>query len=389
MTAPSRIATAYIGLMSGTSLDGVDAVLAEFNDDFNAKAAPAFRLLGTHFAPFPDPLRTELAVLQAASPDEMHRAALASVRLAHVYADAVQALLTAAGVRPDAIQAVGCHGQTVRHRPELGFTVQLNHPALLAELCGMTVVADFRSRDVAAGGQGAPLLPAFHAANFASVDQDRVILNLGGFANVTALPKIDAANGAHTAGQVIGFDTGPANVLLDDWAGRHLNTSFDQDGTWAASGRVDAALLATLLADPWFRLAPPKSTGRDYFHLQWLDRHGVTKLRPQDVQATLAELSAASIADAVERWCFPKGSSNLAVYACGGGTHNRDLMARLAQRLGRATLATTDALGLHPDWVEAAGFAWFARQALARQPANLPSVTGAKGPRILGAIYQN
>jgi len=371
----------YVGLMSGTSLDGVDAVLAEFNDDSNGRP-PALRLLGTHFVPFADALRTELAALQAACPDEMHRAALASVRLAHVYAGAVSALLAAAGIQAEAIQAVGCHGQTVRHRPELGFTVQLNHAALLAELCGMTVVADFRSRDVAAGGQGAPLLPAFHAAHFASSGHDRVILNLGGFANVTALPRTHAS-----AQPVIGFDTGPANVLLDDWAGRHLNVPFDQDGAWAASGRVDDALLAALLADPWFTQAPPKSTGRDYFHLEWLDRHGVAGLRPQDVQATLAELSAASIADAVQRWCFPNGASGLAVYACGGGTHNRDLMARLARRLSEATLATTEALGLHPDWVEAAGFAWFARQALARQPANLPSVTGAKGPRILGAIY--
>jgi anhydro-N-acetylmuramic acid kinase len=374
----------YAGLMSGTSLDGVDAVLAEFDDGRNdGTAAPSFRLLATHFAPFPDALRSELAALQAATPDEMHRAAVASVALARTYADAVKALLAAEGIGRNSIQAVGCHGQTVRHRPELGFTVQLNHPALLAELCGLTVVADFRSRDVAAGGQGAPLLPAFHAANFTSGDHDRVILNLGGFANVTALPR------AHSR-PVIGFDTGTASVLLDDWAGRHLKAAFDQDGAWAASGRVDEALLASLLADPWFKLPPPKSTGRDYFHLGWVDRHGVGKVRPQDVQATLAELSAASVAEAVARWCFPGHSAGVTVYACGGGTHNRDLMARLAQHLDAAAgakLSTTEELGLHPDWVEAAGFAWFAKQALARQPGNLPSVTGAAGPRVLGAIY--
>jgi anhydro-N-acetylmuramic acid kinase len=365
--------------MSGTSLDGVDAALVDLG-------AP-LQLVGTAYAGFPADLRDELLDLHADGPSELHRAALASNRLAECYANAVNDVLKATGTAAHRVVAIGCHGQTVRHRPDAHYTLQLNNAALLAELSGITVVSDFRSRDIAAGGHGAPLVPAFHAANFHDASRNRVIVNIGGIANITALPAADTEG-------IIGFDTGPGNLLLDTWARRHLQADHDAGGRFAATGRVHERLLTGLLADPYFAAAPPKSTGRDHFNTTWMDGHleqitrsGGRGPSNEDVQATLAELTARSIANAIRRWC--PGTQE--AYVCGGGAHNADLMLRLDAALSATdkpiSLASTEILGMHPDWVEAMAFAWLAQQALLRRPANLPAVTGARGPRVLGTIH--
>jgi len=373
----------YIGLMSGTSLDGVDAALVDL------QGVP--RLMASRYSAFPQELRDQLLDLHADGDAELHRAALVSNRLGMLYAEAVQRLLAQAHTPAHEVAAIGCHGQTVRHRPEEGYTLQLNNASLLAEYTGISVVADFRSRDIAAGGNGAPLVPAFHAACFRDADTHRAIINIGGIANVTALPP---ARGAGSEAAVTGFDTGPGNMLLDAWVRQHLGAEHDTGGAFAGSGKVQETLLAACLADPYFAMPPPKSTGRDRFHREWLQAmlgrlgvEGASGLPPEDVQATLAELTAQSIAQALARWC----PHTTAAYVCGGGVHNRDLMQRLERQLAagptKATLASTEVLGMHPDWVEAMAFAWLAQQAIERHPANLPAVTGARGPRILGAIH--
>jgi anhydro-N-acetylmuramic acid kinase len=361
--------TLYVGLMSGTSLDGTDGVLADF-EGLRPRIAAAVH------ARFDPALREELLALNTGGSDELHRAALAANRLALAQADVVHALLARAGVGAAEVRAVGSHGQTVRHRPELGYTVQLNNGALLAEHCGIDVVCDLRSRDVAAGGQGAPLVPAFHAAVFGSPGEARAVLNLGGIANLTLL-GIDGA--------VRGFDTGPANMLLDGWCARHRGLPYDDDGRWAACGKVDEALLAALLADPFFALAPPKSTGRDRFHLGWLDARlaPLAPLAPADVQATLADLTARSVAEALRR--HAPDTSRLLV--CGGGAHNGHLMRRIATALPGVAVETTAPHGVAATQVEAAAFAWLARAFLRREPGNRPEATGAAGPRVLGALY--
>jgi anhydro-N-acetylmuramic acid kinase len=270
--------------------------------------------------------------------------------------------------------ACGCHGQTIRHRPETGYTLQIGNAALLAELTGISVVANFRSRDVAAGGQGAPLVPAFHAAMFSSDATHRVIVNIGGIANLTDLP-------AH--GAVTGFDTGPGNVLLDLWIHRRLGKEYDHAGAWAQSGTVLAETLAAMLAEPYFAARPPKSCGRDLFNAGWLEKFPLQQAAAQDVEATLVELSARSIAEAVAQYC-PQADE---LYVCGGGAHNLAVLDRLRRNLPRCRIATTAALGMDPDWVEAIAFAWLARQTLEGKPGNLPAVTGAGGGRVLGAIY--
>ncbi|HET9041986.1 MAG TPA: anhydro-N-acetylmuramic acid kinase [Burkholderiales bacterium] len=357
----------YVGLMSGTSLDGVDAALVDFT-------SPPGRLVASHFVPYSDEVRAETLALNASGPDELERAAGLANRLAALYARATAELLARAGARREAVAAIGCHGQTVRHRPERGYTIQLANAALLAERSGVRVVADFRSRDVAAGGQGAPLVPAFHAACFAAPSVHRVIANVGGIANVTDL-RPDAP--------VRGFDTGPGNVLMDAWAARHLGTAYDGDGRWAAGGAVVDALLAAMIADPFFDRAPPKSTGRDDFNDAWVGRFSPGTYLPQDVQATLTALTATAIARAVERCCG--GADELLV--CGGGAHNATLLRELAARLPGTRVATTAAAGVDPDWVEAMAFAWLARQAIRGEAGSLPEVTGALGPRVLGAVY--
>ncbi len=365
----------FVGLMSGTSLDGVDCALVDLS------GLPA--LVATRFLPYPSALRHALLELSQSGSDELERAGRLAVELSALYATAVNELLAEAGIGATGIEAIGCHGQTVRHRPESGFTVQLVSPALLAERTGITVVADFRSRDIAAGGHGAPLVPAFHAACFRSTERHRVVVNPAGIANLTALPT--PANGA-----VRGFDSGPGNMLLDLWASRHLGADCDRDGRLASTGAVIPELLECMLDDEYFSRPPPKSTGRERFNAEWLDAktgerraHRHAGHAAADVQATLAELTAHTIAAAIERWC--PGAED--VYACGGGVHNLDLMRRLRTVLGDRHMATTDALGVPADWVEAMAFAWLARQALDRAAGNLPQVTGASGPRVLGAIY--
>jgi len=369
--------TLYIGLMSGTSMDGVDGVLVDFDDGVHV-------LTDAHVA-MPAALGAELLALNTSGSDELARAALAANALALLQAEVVAHLLANADREPGAVRAVGSHGQTVRHRPGefdgTGFTLQLNNGALLAEACGIDVVCDFRSRDVAAGGQGAPLVPAFHADVFGSATP-RAVLNIGGIANVTLLPS--TSESAPT--QLGGFDTGPGNALMDYWCKLHTDAAYDDDGRWAAGGQVDGVLLAELMADAYFRRPAPKSTGRDLFNAGWLSaalaRAGGTRA-PADVQATLLELTARSALDAL-RAAAP-GTRELLV--CGGGARNGALMARLAALWPGLAVAVTDTAGLPAQQVEAAAFAWLARQFCERQPGNHPGVTGAAGLRVLGALY--
>ena len=357
----------YIGVMSGTSLDGVDAVLAApRGSGFEVKAAVHRR--------FSPQLRRRLLVLQASGPDELRRAALAANELTRTYAAVVRALLSRARVRPGRVAAIGCHGQTVRHQPRAGYTVQLVNGALLAELTGIDVVCDFRSRDIAAGGEGAPLAPAFHNAVFRQRDPGRAVVNIGGIANVTNLPA---------RGKATGFDSGPGNCLLDAWIAARRRLAYDRGGAWASRGRVLPRLLNKLLADPYFRREPPKSTGRETFNLTWLRRHLTRKERAHDVQATLLELTAITIARAVRNYC----ASASDIIVCGGGARNRALVARLATLVPGRSVAVSDRAGVAAEHVEALAFAWLARECLRGRAGNLPGVTGARGPRVLGAIY--
>jgi len=357
----------YAGLMSGTSLDGVDAVLVDLSG-----ATPV--LLANAHVPFDPRLQRELLALNASGANEIERAALAGNELAQRYADAVAAVLAKSNTPSSAVRAIGCHGQTVRHRPERGYTTQVGNAARLAELTGIRVVADFRSRDVAAGGQGAPLAPAFHAAVFALAAEDRVVLNLGGIANLSILPR---------QGEVTGFDSGPGNCLLDLWAARHLGRPHDEGGAWAAAGAVIPALLERMRREPYFASSPPKSTGRDLFNADWLQGLLAGGEDAQAVQATLLELTSRSVADAVSRHC--PGARRIIV--CGGGAKNTSLMRRLAELLAPAALESSDRHGIDAQLVEATAFAWLAQRALEGLPGNLPSVTGAHGPRVLGAVY--
>lgn len=356
-----------VGLMSGTSLDGVDAALVDFSH-----SQP--RTLATFWQPYSSAIRQQALQLQSAQGNEIHSAAMFSNELAHCFAEAVSQVLASAGVGAAQIAAIGCHGQTIRHQPAAGYSVQLNNPALLAELAGITVVADFRSRDIAAGGQGAPLVPAFHAAVFGDPQQHRVILNIGGIANLTDL---------NPGKPVRGFDCGPGNLLMDAWIERHKSLRYDESGQWAAQGQVLPELLHHLLAEGFFAANPPKSCGRDEFNPAWVERHLAGDERPEDVQATLLELSALSAVQAIGRWCGHPGG----LFVCGGGAHNRTLMERLQHHLPDCHVASTDSLGQAADWVEALAFAWLAWRTLNNEPGNLAEVTGARGPRILGAIY--
>jgi anhydro-N-acetylmuramic acid kinase len=370
----------FIGLMSGTSLDGIDGVVVDFAP---MRGSAGMRVVAHAKRAFAPALRTQLAALNRSGDDEIHRAALAANALARDYAALVETLRGDAAVANAPIVAIGCHGQTVRHRPGefdgTGYTMQLNAPALLAELTGIDVIADFRSRDVVAGGQGAPLVPAFHRALFGRTGATVAVLNLGGIANLTVLGPGDEA---------IGFDCGPANTLLDLWCERSSGRAFDTDGATAARGDVDARLLEALLAEPYFALAPPKSTGLDLFNAQWLDARldaadGRARLRPEDVQATLAQLTTEVVAAACRR--HAAGAAELVV--CGGGAFNADLMQRLGRSLAPLPVVASDARGLPADQVEASAFAWLARAFVERRPGNVPTATGAAGPRVLGALY--
>lgn len=363
----------YIGLMSGTSLDGVDGVLIDF-------ANGPLQVLAHQHAPFDPPLRSQLLALNQSGPDELHRSALAANALSRLYAQVVRSLLADAQLQAAQVRAIGAHGQTVRHQPGLhdgiGYSLQIQNPSLLAELSGIAVVADWRSRDVAAGGQGAPLVPAFHQAVFGQVGQDLAVLNVGGIANLSVLSA---------QGDALGFDCGPGNVLMDLWCQRHKGQAYDDAGRWAASGQVQADLLTRWMQEPFFHKAPPKSTGRDLFHAQWLDKHLAAgpALAPQDVQASLCALTAESIALAVSKHA-PRSSRMM---VCGGGAYNQCLMAMLQSRLPWLTVASTAESGLSPSQVEAAAFSWLARQTCLGLPGNLPKATGAKGARVLGGIY--
>lgn len=367
----------YIGLMSGTSLDGVDGVLVDFS-------GPKPLLVAHWHAPLAPDLKAPLLALNSTGSNELHLAALAGNALARLYAQAAHMLLQKSGLASSQITAIGAHGQTVRHQPGLhdatGYTLQLNNPALLAELTGIDVVADFRSRDVAAGGQGAPLVPGFHQAVFAQSGQSVAVLNLGGIANLTVLPAQDDASG-----DVLGFDCGPANALMDAWCQRHTGQAYDDAGQWALTGHLVQALLDALLAEPYLALPPPKSTGRDLFNPAWLDRflQNLPGQTAADIQATLAEFTARVCAADVLR--HASACSQLLV--CGGGALNTHLMQRLQALLPAIAVRSSAAAGIDPQHVEAMAFAWLARQCIQRQSGNLPKATGALGPRVLGAIY--
>lgn len=370
MSRVARVAAEerFLGLISGTSADGVDVALVDFDPQPRISAAATY--------PYPEALRDRILDLARNAPSvALDELGTLDVAIARHFADSAIALLAEAGVEVASIIAIGSHGQTVRHKP-LGdhpFTMQLGDPSVIAELTGITTIADFRRGDIAAGGQGAPLAPAFHSAAMANGSR-RVLLNLGGIANVTVFDD---------DGDVLGFDTGPANCLMDAWAVRHLGQVRDEGGCWAASGQVDIELLRGLLADPYFALPAPKSSGREQFNLDWLDARIPADANPADVQATLLALSIRTITDAIRSNAVGVDE----VLGCGGGVHNAALMAGLAKALAPIVVGSTASIGIDPDFVEAATFAWLARERLAGRPGNLPSVTGARGPRLLGAIF--
>jgi len=370
---PSAQSSLYLGLISGTSADGIDVALVDFSAD------GATRLHFGRTYPWAPELRAQLVELgQKGRVLTLDAIGELDVRVARAFAEAANLALTDSGTSATSVAAIGSHGQTLRHRPwgEVPFTLQLGDPSTLAERTGITVVADFRRRDVAAGGHGAPMLSGLHAALLRSKDESRAVLNLGGIANLTLLP-------ADPAQPVRGFDTGPANGLMDAWCLRHLGKPFDQDGAFARSGKQDSTLLERLLSDPWFNAPPPKSSGRDQFHLAWVETHLSGAEPPADVQATLLALSARTIADAL----IATQPDTTRLVACGGGVHNQALMDALAAELPGCRVESSAAHGLEPDYIEAMGFAWLARQTLMGLPGNLPGVTGAAGPRVLGGIY--
>ncbi len=353
--------------MSGTSLDGADAVLADFST-----TQP--RVLAFESEAYARELRDELLALNTTGDNEIERSQLAANQLANVYANAAMRAMRAANIVAKNVAAIGCHGQTVRHRPDLAYTTQLNNPALLAELTGCKVVADFRTRDIAAGGQGAPLAPAFHDGAFRSTTETRVVVNIGGIANLTILEPGKPA---------WGFDCGPGNCLMDAWILKHHQQSYDQDGAWAAQGQALARLLGRLQSEKFFSDSPPKSTGRDLFHLLWLIEKLAGDESAQDVQATLLYLTVWSITDHIARFA----PSATRVLVCGGGAQNAALMHELAARFSGGIIETTDMHGVAAQQVEALAFAWLAKQAMAQTPLDMTATTGAKHPVILGAIY--
>lgn len=358
----------YVGIMSGTSLDGIDTALLDFS-------ASTPKLLATHYQAYPAALKETLLALHLPSQNELHTTQMVANELAHYYAAATKILLHDSKINANQVRAIGCHGQTIRHRPGDGYTIQLGNAALLAELTGITVVNDFRSRDIAAGGQGAPLVPAFHHKMLRHPDIHRVIVNIGGISNLTNLSPVQATSG---------FDCGPGNLLMDAWIKLHLNDSYDKDGAWAASGTVIPALLQVLFEEPYFFSSPPKSCGRDLFNMQWLKQKLHGNEAPADVQATLLALTGNAISAAILRYCA--GAKE--VYLCGGGAHNLSLIINLRNSLPDCDIQLTDKLGIEADWLEAIAFAWLAQQTLHGLSANLPEATGARHPCILGAIHQ-
>jgi len=364
----------YLGLLSGTSMDGIDAALVRFPKH-------GVELIATYSHPWPTSLQQELQCLTTPGNNEIDRMGELDILAADEFASAAQKLLVKAKIPTSAVTAIGSHGQTIRHRPDAknAFTLQIGDPNRIAEQTGITTVADFRRRDMAAGGEGAPLVPAFHNTLFSSDEEHRCILNIGGIANVTLLPPQGKP-------AISGFDTGPGNCLLDSWASQHIHTAFDKEGAWGATGKIHSALLKSMLADRYFDRPPPKSTGREYFNLEWLERllsyH--SGLIPEDIQATLVALTTQSITTAIKA-AAPDCQQ---VLVCGGGIHNLALMEQLQHELPQCRIESTSHFGADPDWVEAIAFAWLARQTLLGLSGNLPSVTGARHPVVLGGIYQ-
>lgn len=362
----------FIGLMSGTSIDGIDAALVGFSDS-------SMLLKATHQHPWPATIKQQLRALTRSEHISLHSFGRADSECGEQFALASQGLLQKAGISSDQVEAIGCHGQTIYHSPDSSpaFTIQIGDPSRVAQLTGITTIADFRRRDIASGGQGAPLVPAFHQAIFHQQESTRVILNIGGISNITLLP-------AH--GQpVIGFDTGPGNCLLDYWINEHSGQSYDQGGSWAASGSLHRQLLDTLMDDDYFKQQPPKSTGTEYFSPHWLESrlNDLPATPPVDVQATLVALTAQSIGNMIKQHAATCDS----VLVCGGGVHNNLLLRQIGEQLPGIPVASTETAGMDPDWVEAQAFAWLARETLAGRPGNLPSATGASQPVILGGIY--
>ena len=368
------MAELYIGLMSGTSMDGIDAVVMDLS------GVP--QILAAKYTPYDKETRDGLIGLCTNNHHTVELLGSMDTSLGQQFAQAALEVLRQGGISTDKIRAIGSHGQTIRHEPHAPapYSLQIGNPNIITEITGITTVADFRRRDIAAGGEGAPLVPAFHNEIFRSSDKDRVVINIGGIANITILPKDKDL-------PVTGFDTGPGNVLMDGWSERHLGATFDTDGQWGASGNLHNPLLTTLLEHPFFKLKPPKSTGREYFNLQWLDEtlHDLPNLPlPQDIQATLCELTACSISRAIATYA-PKTHE---ILVCGGGVHNKMLMHRLGFHLQGRSIHSTEQFGIHPDWVESAAFAWLAKQTLEGKYGNLPSVTGATKAVVLGGIYK-
>lgn len=370
----------YIGLMTGTSVDSLDAALVEFDNEH-------FHLLNTYSLPLPDTIQNSVKQLITSGNGEIDLLRQLDHDIAILSCETIEKLCEKSSIAPTLITAIGSHGQTVRHYPKTahchGYSLQVGDPNIIAEKTGITTVADFRRRDIAAGGHGAPLVPAFHRSVFQSNQRDRIILNMGGIANITYLPK---------QGDIIGFDTGPANTLMDSWCQQHQHQSFDKDGNWASTGAVNNDLLNLLLSHPYFSTPHPKSTGRETFNLLWLEeqlcqlkeQHNLT-LPPAGIQASLLALTTETICHEITKLDPQKQAD---IYTCGGGSHNSALMKKLSNKLHPRAVSTTDSLGIHPDWVEAAAFAWLAKRTMDKASGNLPSVTGAEKEVILGGIYQ-
>lgn len=357
----------YIGLMSGTSADGIDAALVDFSQ-------PQPKLVQSHSSKFSPQLRQTILGLCQSGPNEINRMGELDILLGKAFADTINVLLQKSRISAKQVRAVGSHGQTIRHYPNQSFTLQIGDPNIIAAETGITTIADFRRRDIAYGGQGAPLTPAFHQVVFAKKGHDRVIVNIGGIANITLLPGNNQT--------VSGFDTGPGNMLLDAWTEKHLQQAYDKDGAWASQGNVNQGLLNKLLTDPFFFLPPPKSSGREYFNLVWLENYLSTPLSPVDVQATLVALTAQTIMAEIKHY-FTQGE----IFICGGGAHNKLLMQHLRKNATSFTVSTTHELGIDPEWVEAIAFAWLAKQTLSGQAGNVTAITGAKKAAILGGVY--
>lgn len=367
----------YIGIISGTSMDAVDAVLVNYS------TVPG-QIIEIYSEPMPDDLRSDLLQLVSSQPFTFPALGKLEVQVGRLFAQTAEKLIQKSKVKKENIIAIGSHGQTAWHQPdgENPFTIQIGDPNIIAEETGITTVADFRRRDIAAGGQGAPLVPVFHEALFRTDKEDRVILNLGGIANISVLSK-------HLSRPILGFDTGPANSLSDLWIQRHFNKSFDENGDWAASGRVNEKLLKTMLTDEYFDSKLPKSTGREYFNLTWIDKFvnegKESSLKLEDVQATLVELTAITVSKGIQQSGVTSGS----LYVCGGGEKNHHLMKRIQHHVTEFEVLSTSELGMPAEWMEALAFAWFARSAINQQPINLTRVTGARRPVILGGIYHS